>query len=176
MPVVDRDLASRLGERILLLDGAMATMIQRLGLGEADFRGARFADHPRELAGNNDLLVLSRPDVIRDVHEAYLAAGSDIIETNTFNATRISQAEYGLEALAPELNRAAARIAREAADAWSARTPERPRFVAGAIGPLNKTLSLSPRVEDPAFRAVSFAEVRDAYAEQVRALLEGGVD
>jgi 5-methyltetrahydrofolate--homocysteine methyltransferase len=168
-------LEALLRERILLLDGAMGTMVQRHGLTEADFRGERFRDHPRDLQGDNDLLVLTRPDVIRGIHEAYLAAGSDCIETNTFNATRISQADYGLEAVCYELNVAAARLAREAADAASARTPERPRFVLGALGPLNKTLSLSPDVNDPAFRALSFAEARDAYAEQVRGLVDGGV-
>ena len=168
-------LADELRQRILLLDGAMGTMVQRHGLDEADFRGERFRDHPRDLQGDNDLLVLTRPDVIRGIHEAYLAAGSDCIETNTFNATSISQTDYGLEAIAYELNAAAARLAREAADAWSARTPDRPRFVLGAIGPLNKTLSLSPDVNDPSFRALTFAEARDAYAEQVRGLVDGGV-
>ena len=167
---------SLLRERILLLDGAMGTLVQAHGLGEGDFRGARFADHPSDLKGNNDLLVLTRPDVIEGIHDAYLAAGSDVIETSTFNATAISQADYGLSSICPELNREAARLARRAADAWSARTPERPRFVAGAIGPLNKTLSLSPDVNDPSFRAVGFEAVRDAYAEQVRGLVQGGVD
>jgi 5-methyltetrahydrofolate--homocysteine methyltransferase len=169
-------LEALLRERILLLDGAMGTMIQGYGLGEADYRGERFADHPRDLKGDNELLVLTRPDVIAEIHDAFLAAGSDLIETNSFSSTRISQADYGLEALAYELNREAARLARRAADGWSARTPERPRFVAGAIGPMNKTLSLSPDVNDPTFRAVSFDEVRDAYAEQVRGLVDGGVD
>jgi len=169
-------LESLLRERILLLDGAMGTQVQARGLGEADFRGARFADHPSDLKGNNDLLVLTRPDVIQGIHEAYLAAGSDLVETSTFNATAISQADYGLESVCYELNLEAARLARRAADAWSARTPDRPRFVAGALGPLNKTLSLSPDVNDPSFRAVGFDQVRDAYAEQVRGLVEGGVD
>ena len=169
-------LASLLRQRIVLLDGGMGTMVQRHGLAEADFRGARFADHPCDLQGNNDLLVLTRPDVIRGIHDAYLAAGSDCIETNTFNAQRISQADYQLESICYELNVAAARVAREAADAWTARTPDQPRFVLGAIGPLNKTLSLSPDVNDPAFRALTFAEARDAYAEQVRGLVDGGVD
>jgi len=168
-------LEALLRQRILLLDGAMGTMVQRHGLTEADFRGERFRDHPRDLQGDNDLLVLTRPDVIRGIHEAYLAAGSDCIETNTFNATSISQADYALEAICYELNVAAARLARAATDAWSARTPERPRFALGAIGPLNKTLSLSPDVNDPSFRALSFAEARDAYAEQVRGLVDGGV-
>ena len=169
-------LEAALRDRILLFDGAMGTMIQRHELGEADFRGERFRDHPCDLQGDNDLLVLTRPDVIRGIHEAYLEAGSDLIETNTFNATALSQADYQLEPLCHELNVAAARLAREAADAWTARTPERPRFVLGAIGPLSKTLSLSPDVNEPAFRAVTFEQVRDAYLEQVRGLVEGGVD
>ena len=169
-------LESALRDRILLFDGAMGTMIQRHELGEADFRGERFRDHPCDLQGDNDLLVLTRPDVIRGIHEAYLEAGSDLIETNTFNATALSQADYQLEPLCTELNVAAARLAREAADAWTARTPERPRFVLGAIGPLSKTLSLSPDVNEPAFRAVTFEQVRDAYLEQVRGLVDGGVD
>ena len=163
-------------ERILVLDGAMGTMIQRYQLGEADFRGDRFRDHPKELRGNNDLLILTRPDVIREIHDAYLAAGADLIETNTFSSTAIAQADYGLEAIVYELNVAGARIARAATDAATARTPERPRFVAGAIGPTNRTLSISPDVNDPTFRAVTFDQVRDAYAEQVRGLLDGGVD
>ncbi len=169
-------LAALLAERILVLDGAMGTMIQRRGLSEADFRGERFARHPHDLKGDNDVLVLTRPDVVTAIHDAYLAAGADVIETNTFNATAIAQADYGLEALVHELNVAATRLARAAADAWTARTPEKPRFVAGAIGPTNKTLSISPDVNDPTFRAVTFDQVRAAYAEQVRGLLEGGCD
>jgi 5-methyltetrahydrofolate--homocysteine methyltransferase len=169
-------LEALLRERILLLDGAMGTMVQRHALSETDFRGDRFRDHPRDLQGDNDLLVLTRPDVIHGIHDAYLAAGSDCIETNTFNATRIAQADYALEPICYELNVAAARLARAATDAWTARTPDRPRFALGAIGPLNKTLSLSPDVNDPSFRALSFAEARDAYAEQVRGLVDGGVD
>jgi len=168
-----RDLLER---RILLLDGAMGTMIQRRRLDEAAFRGERFRDHPRDLRGDNDLLVLTQPAVIAEIHAAYLEAGSDIIETNTFNATRIAQADYGLEDVVPELNRAAAQLARAAADRFTEQAPSRPRFVAGALGPLNKSLSMSPDVSDPGYRAVTFAEVREAYAEQVRALLEGGVD
>jgi 5-methyltetrahydrofolate--homocysteine methyltransferase len=169
-------LPALLRERILLLDGAMGTMIQRYGLAEADFRGTRFADHGRDLKGDNEILVLTRPDVIREVHEAYLAAGADVIETNTFSSNAISQADYGLEALSYELNVAAARLAREAADAWTARDAARPRFVAGAVGPTNRTLSVSPDVNDPAFRAVTFDQIRDAYHEQLRGLLDGGVD
>ncbi len=167
-------LSALLARRILVLDGAMGTMVQRRGLQEADFRGARFANHPRDLKGDNDLLVLTRPDVVREIHREYLEAGADIIETCTFNGTAIAQADYGLEAVVREMNVAAARLAREEADAWSARTPERRRFVAGAIGPTNKTLSISPDVNDPAFRSVTFDDVREAYAEQVRGLIEGG--
>jgi 5-methyltetrahydrofolate--homocysteine methyltransferase len=162
--------------RILLLDGAMGTMIQRHRLDEANFRGERFRDHPKDLLGDNDLLVLTRPDVIAAVHAAYLEAGSDIIETNTFNATRIAQADYGLEAVVAELNREAARLAKSVAAQFIERDPSRPRFVAGALGPLNKSLSMSPDVNDPGYRAVTYGEVRAAYAEQIRALLEGGVD
>src|SRR5512137_3100696 len=167
-------LASLLDRRILVLDGAMGTMVQRRRLSEADFRGTRFAGHPRDLKGDNDVLVLTRPDVISAIHDEYLAAGADIIETCTFNATAIAQADYGLEPLVREMNAAAARLARQAADAWTARTPQRPRFVAGAVGPTNRTLSISPDVNDPAFRSVTFDEVREAYAEQVRGLIEGG--
>ena len=162
--------------RILILDGAMGTMIQRRGLVEADYRGERFRDHPSDLRGNNDLLVLTRPDVIREIHEAYLAAGADLIETDTFNAQRVSQADYRLEAHCYELNLAAARLAREAADAWSERTPEKPRFVAGSIGPTNRTLSISPDVNDASYRNLTFDALREAYTEQVRGLADGGVD
>jgi 5-methyltetrahydrofolate--homocysteine methyltransferase len=165
-----------LKQRILVLDGAMGTMIQRRSLTEADFRGERFRAHKKDLRGNNDLLNLTCPDVIREIHAQYLEAGADILETNTFNSTSISQADYGLESIVAELNLAGARIAREAADACSARTPARPRFVAGVLGPMNRTLSLSPDVNDPGFRAVTFDQVKDAYAVAVRALLEGGVD
>ena len=170
------DIRALLKERILLLDGAMGTMIQRLGLEEDDYRGQRFADHASSLKGNNDLLVLTRPEAIKDIHAAYFAAGSDIVETNTFSATRIAQADYGLEHVARELNVAAARVARQAADDAMNADPGRPRFVAGAIGPTNRTLSISPDVNDPGFRAVTFAEVRDAYKEQILGLVEGGVD
>ena len=161
-----------LDQRIAFFDGAMGTMIQRAGLKEEDFRGDRFADHPSSLQGNNDLLVLTRPDVIREIHEAYLQAGADIIETNTFNANAFSQADYGLQSAVYELNVAAARLAKEATASHS----RRPSFVAGAIGPLNKTLSLSPDVDDPGFRALTFDQAREAYAEQVRGLIEGGSD
>jgi 5-methyltetrahydrofolate--homocysteine methyltransferase len=165
-----------LRERILVLDGAMGSLIQQRGLDEADFRGERFADHPSDLKGNNELLVLTRPDVISEIHHAYLEAGADLIETDTFGATCIAQADYGTEAHCRELNAAAAHLAREAADAWSAKTPDRPRFVAGALGPTNKTLSISPDVNDPAFRDVGWQELHAAYAEQVHGLLDGGVD
>ncbi len=169
-------LAALLRERILVLDGAMGTMVQRHDLGEADYRGARFAGHPSDLKGNNDLLVFTRPDVIEGIHDAYLAAGADLIETSTFSAQRISQADYGLEAICYELNLEAARIARRVADRWTQRSPDKPRFVLGALGPTTRTLSLSPDVNDPSFRAVSFEAVRDAYAEQTRGLVDGGVD
>ncbi|MBP7778440.1 MAG: methionine synthase [Acidobacteria bacterium] len=162
--------------RILILDGAMGTMIQRRALTPADFRGPRFADHPHDLTGNNDLLVLTRPDVIADIHGEYLAAGADIIETNTFSSTAIAQADYGLEALAYELNVEAARLAKSVAEQWSRKTPDRPRVVAGSVGPTNKALSLSPKVDDPAFRSASFDDVRLAYRDQVRGLLDGGSD
>ncbi len=169
-------LDAALGDRILILDGAMGTAVQRYGLGEADFRGARFADHPRDLKGDTDLLVLTRPDIIGAIHDAYLEAGADIIETNTFSGTSIAQSDYGLEPIVPELNREAARLARAAADRWTERTPDRPRYVAGAIGPTNRTLSISPDVNDQTFRASTFDAMRDAYVEQARALIQGGVD
>ena len=165
-----------LAKRILILDGAMGTMIQRRQLTEADFRGDRFKDHPHDLKGDNDLLVLTRPDVIAEIHRQYLEAGSDIIETNTFNGTSIAQADYGLEALVYEVNLTASRLARQAADEWSAKTPDRPRFVAGAIGPTNRTLSISPDVNNPAFRAITFDELREAYTDQIRGMIDGGCD
>ncbi|RME71402.1 MAG: methionine synthase [Planctomycetota bacterium] len=165
-----------LAERILVFDGAMGTMIQRLGLGEADFRGRRFADHPRPLTGANDVLCLTRPDAIAAIHRAYLEAGADIITTNTFNATALSLADYGLEAHVREINREAARTARAEADRMQARTPDRPRFVAGSLGPTSKTASISPDVEDPGYRAVDFDTLVHAYAEACRGLIEGGVD
>ncbi|MCB1325701.1 MAG: methionine synthase [Spirochaetales bacterium] len=171
------DIKKELETRILVLDGAMGTMIQEHRLTELDFRGERFGDIKQELKGNNDILCLTQPDIIRDIHRAYYAAGSDIVETNTFSSTSIAQADYQLSSeLVYELNVAAARLAREAADEYSELQPEKPRFVAGAIGPLNKTLSLSPDVNDPGFRAVSFDEVVSAYADQIRGLVDGGVD
>ena len=165
-----------LARRILVLDGAMGTMIQRRGLTEADFRGDRFRDHHHDLQGDNDLLVLTRPDVIERIHHDYLEAGSDIIETNTFNGTSVSQSDYGLESIVYELNLDAARIAKRAAADWTVRTPDRPRFVAGAMGPTNRTLSISPEVNDPAARAITFDALREAYVEQARGLLDGGAD
>lgn len=173
---VRSQLTQALAGRILLVDGAMGTMIQRRGLSEADFRGNRFREHDRDLKGDNDLLVLTRPDVIENIHHEYLEAGSDIIETNTFNGTSVSQADYGLEAIVYELNVEAARLAKRASTVWTNRTPDRPRFVAGAIGPTNRTLSISPDVNDPAARPITFDALRDAYAEQARGLLDGGVD
>jgi len=167
-------LQAALEQRILVLDGAMGTMIQRHKLEEADYRGARFADWAHDLKGNNDLLVLTQPDIIRDIHRQYLEAGADLIETNTFNAQTISLADYHMESLAHEMNVAAARLAREAADAVG--TPARPRFVAGAIGPTNRTASISPDVNDPGKRNVSYQQLVTAYLEQVRGLAEGGVD
>jgi 5-methyltetrahydrofolate--homocysteine methyltransferase len=165
-----------LQRRILVLDGATGTLIQRYGLSEADFRGERFRDHPCDVRGDNDLLCLTRPDVVRAVHDAYLAAGADIITTDTFAATRIAQADYGLEDVAYEIHVEAARIARAAADASEALEPGRPRFVAGSLGPTNKTASISADVADPASRSVSFEELAAAYAEAAHGLLVGGVD
>jgi 5-methyltetrahydrofolate--homocysteine methyltransferase len=163
-----------LRQRIVVLDGAMGTQIQRLGFSEAEFRGERFRDHPKDLRGNNELLQLTQPAALAEIHRAYLVAGSDIIETNTFGATRIAQEDYGLGDLAREMNVAAARIARAAADAFS--TPDKPRFVAGAIGPTPRTASISPDVNDPGARNVNFDELREAYHEQACGLLEGGAD
>ena len=169
-------LAALMGERILVLDGAMGTMIQRERLDEAQFRGERFRDWPRDLKGNNDLLALTQPDLIRRIHEQYLEAGADIIETNTFNSTAISMADYGMETQVAELNLAAARLAVAAARACEAKDPSRPRFVAGVLGPTTKTASLSPDVNDPGFRAISFDQLAAAYGEAAEALAEGGVD
>ncbi len=174
------DVAQRLGEllegRVLLLDGAMGTMIQGYDLDEVDFRGERFADHDRLVKGNNDLLSITKPEVITDIHERFLEAGADLIETNTFGATAVAQADYGLEGLAYDMNLCAARIASAAAEHWTGRTPDKPRFVVGALGPTSKTLSLSPKVNDPGFRSLSFDQMKAAYAEQVHGLLDGGVD
>ncbi|OPZ09736.1 MAG: Methionine synthase [candidate division BRC1 bacterium ADurb.BinA292] len=170
-------IGEHLARRILILDGAMGTMIQGFGLAEADFRNdPRLTDLPRDLKGNNELLCLTRPDVIEKIHADFLDAGADIIETNTFNANAVSQADYGTVHLVREINLAAARLARAAADRQSAATPDRPRFVAGAIGPTNRTASMSPDVNDPGYRAITFDDLVEAYAEQARALIEGGVD
>lgn len=162
--------------RILVLDGAMGTMIQDRRLSEADYRGARFADWGQDVKGNNDLLSLTQPAIIREIHEEFLAAGADILETNTFNSTAPSQADYGMEALVPELNFEGARLAREAADVWTEKTPDRPRFVAGALGPTSRTASISPDVENPGYRNVTFDQLREAYREAARGLIEGGAD
>ena len=165
-----------LARRILILDGAMGTMIQRRNLGEAGFRGDRFVNHPTDLKGNNDLLVLTQPEVISAIHAEYLEAGADIIETNTFNGTAVAQTDYGLQSIVYELNREAARLAKRAATAFTRRTPRQPRFVAGAIGPTNKPLSISPDVNDPTARSITFDAVRDAYTAQARGLIDGGCD
>ncbi len=170
------DIRTLLPKRILVLDGAMGTMLQRYKLSEEDFRGERFREHPKDLKGNNDLLSLTRPGIIKEIHEAYLDAGADIIETNTFNGTSISQSDYGTENLAYEINKASAEIAMLAALAFSEKEPDKPRYVAGAMGPTNRTASLSPDVNNPGFRAISFDELYDAYYEQARGLIDGGAD
>lgn len=163
-------------ERILILDGSWGVMIQKRGLAEADYRGDRFVDHPVQLKGNNDLLCVTRPDIIADLHDQYYAAGADISETNTFSATSIAQADYEMQSAVRDINLAGARIAREVADRWTAKEPHKPRYVAGSIGPLNRMLSMSSDVNDPGARLVTFDEVYAAYREQVLALHEGGVD
>ena len=175
-PACSSPLPGLLRQRLLVLDGAMGTMIQRYPLEEEDFRGARFADHPRPLRGNNDLLSLTRPDIIRAIHAEYFAAGADMVETNTFSGTTIAQADYALEHVVYELNYESARLAREVADEFTAQNPAQPRFVAGAIGPTNRTASLSPDVNRPGYRAVTFDELAKAYLEQTRGLVDGGVD
>ncbi|MDZ7764916.1 MAG: homocysteine S-methyltransferase family protein [Melioribacteraceae bacterium] len=173
--IIDK-LKSILSERILVLDGAMGTMIQRYKLSDADYRGERFKDHPDELKGNNDILCLTQPQIIKEIHRKYLEAGADIIETNTFNATSISQADYKTEEIVYELNKAAASLAKEAAEEFTKKDSDKPRFVAGAIGPMNKTLSLSPNVNDPGYRAVTFDQVYQSYKEAAKGLLDGGAD
>ena len=163
-------------KRILVLDGAMGTMLQRFDFDENDFRGSRFKDWPTSLKGNNDLLSLTQPDAIATVHRSYFEAGADIVETNTFSGTTIAMADYAMEELVTELNYESAKIAREVADVFTEKEPEKPRFVAGAIGPTNKTASMSPDVNDPGFRAITFQELRKAYKQQAEALLDGGVD
>lgn len=171
-----KQLERLVNERVLVLDGAMGTMIQRYGLTEADFRGERFKDIPGQMKGNNDLLCLTRPDVIEEIHRKYLEAGADIIETNTFNATAVSMADYHVQEFCREINLAAAKLARKLADEYTLMNPAKPRFVAGSVGPTNKTCSMSPDVNNPAFRALTFDGLKDAYCEQMEALLEGGVD
>ena len=165
-----------LQERILVLDGAMGTMLQAYKFTESDFRGERFKDYPTSLQGNNDLLSITQPHAIKEIHAKYFEAGADIVETNTFSGTTIAMADYHMEDLVYELNYQSAKIAREVADEFTAKEPHKPRFVAGSIGPTNKTASMSPDVNDPGFRAVTFNDLRIAYKQQVEALLDGGVD
>jgi 5-methyltetrahydrofolate--homocysteine methyltransferase len=169
------ELTQLLRTRILILDGAMGTMIQACRLTERDFRGP-FHDHSHDLVGDNDILSLTRPDTVRSIHDAYFEAGADIVETNTFSATRIAQADYRMQDQAREINASAARIARTSADRWTARTPERPRFVAGALGPTNRTASISPEVNDPGARNVTYDELSAAYSEATDGLIDGGAD
>ena len=170
------DIRDVLKERILILDGAMGTMIQQYKLTEEDYRGEKFRDHPSDLKGNNDLLSLTRPDIIKEIHRQYFAAGADIAETNTFSGTWIAQADYGLEKAVYDINFQSAKLAKEAALEFTEKEPNKPRFVAGSIGPTNRTASISPDVNDPGFRGISFDELVDAYTEQTNALIDGGVD
>ncbi|MDU4435173.1 MAG: homocysteine S-methyltransferase family protein, partial [Pluralibacter gergoviae] len=169
-------LKQQLNDRILVLDGGMGTMIQSHRLSEAQFRGDRFSDWPCDLKGNNDLLVLTQPDIIAAIHNAYFEAGADIVETNTFNSTTIAMADYQMESLSAEINYAAAKLARACADAWTAKDPHKPRYVAGVLGPTNRTASISPDVNDPAFRNITFDQLVAAYRESTKALVEGGAD
>jgi 5-methyltetrahydrofolate--homocysteine methyltransferase len=170
------NLKSILEDRILVLDGAMGTMLQNYAFQEKDFRGKRFADFPVSLQGNNDLLSLTQPQAIKEIHAKYFEAGADIVETNTFSSTSIAMADYQMEDLVYELNYESAKLAKEVADSFTVKEPQKPRFVAGSIGPTNKTASLSPDVNDPGFRAITFDQLVDAYSEQTEALLDGGVD
>ncbi len=170
------DIRKKLEERVLILDGAMGTMIQRYKLQEDDFRGDRFKDSKVDLKGNNDLLSITRPEIIQEIHEQYLAAGADIVETNTFSGTTIAQADYQLEDAVYDINFESAKLARKACDKFTAKNPDKPRYVAGAMGPTNKTASMSPNVSDPGYRAVTFDELAIAYKEQARGLIEGGSD
>ena len=170
------DIKEVLKKRILVLDGAMGTMIQQYKLTEDDFRGERFKNHSKPLKGNNDLLALSRPDVLKAIHAKYFEAGADIAETNTFSGTTIAQADYGLEDAVYDINFYSAKVAREVADEFTQKEPHKPRFVAGSMGPTNRTASMSPDVNDPAFRAISFDELKIAYKEQAKGLIDGGVD
>ncbi len=169
-------LKKQLEKRILVLDGAMGTMIQGYKLDEEDYRGERFADHDCDLKGNNDLLSLTRPEIIKEIYQSYLDAGADILETNTFNATTIAMADYEMEHLVPEINRESARLAREVADAATTQNPDKPRFVAGVLGPTNRTASISPDVNNPGYRNTSFEALAVAYKEAALALIEGGSD
>jgi 5-methyltetrahydrofolate--homocysteine methyltransferase len=173
---IKEQLEKILAQRIMILDGAMGTMIQAYKFSEEDYRGERFKDYEILLKGNNDLLTLTQPEAIKEIHRKYLAAGADIIETNTFSGTTIAMADYGMEDLVYELNFESARLAKEAADEFTAKEPHKPRFVAGSMGPTNKTASMSPDVNDPGFRAVTFDELRAAYKQQAEALLDGGAD
>jgi 5-methyltetrahydrofolate--homocysteine methyltransferase len=173
---VRQQLEALLARRLVIIDGSMGVFIQRQGLQEADYRGESFRDHPQDLKGDSDVLCLTRPDIISGIHHAYLEAGADIVSTNSFTATSISQADYGLEGVVYEMNVAAARLAKEACAAWAAKTPNQARYVAGSLGPTNRTLSLSPDVNDPAFRTHTFDQIRDSYAEQARGLIDGGAD
>ncbi|MCL2877013.1 MAG: homocysteine S-methyltransferase family protein, partial [Betaproteobacteria bacterium] len=170
------ELRQLLTRRILVLDGAMGTMVQRHGLTEADYRSERFQGHPKEIKGNNDVLVLTKPEVIGGIHRAYLEAGADIVETCSFNATRVSQADYSLSDIAYELNVASARLARGLCDEFTMRTPDRPRFCAGVLGPTSRTLSISPDVNDPGFRNIEFDALADDYFDAARGLMDGGAD
>ncbi len=170
------DIRNILKDRILVLDGAMGTMIQKHKLEEEDFRGERFKNHQKPLKGNNDLLSITRPDIIKDIHRQYFKAGADIVETNTFSGTSVAQADYNLQEAVYDINYESAKIAREVADEITAQEPDKPRFVAGSIGPTNRTASISPDVNNPGFRAITFDELRIAYAEQVGALIDGGAD
>jgi 5-methyltetrahydrofolate--homocysteine methyltransferase len=165
-----------LKSRILVLDGAMGTMIQRHRFSEEDYRGARFSDYPSPLQGNNDLLTLTQPEAILEIHRQYFEAGADIAETNTFSSTSVAMADYDMQDLVYELNVEAAKLAKQAADEYTAKTPEKPRYVAGSMGPTNKTASMSPDVNDPGYRAISFDELKTAYYEQIRGLVDGGAD
>lgn len=176
MNTVEQQLRTLLDKQILIIDGAMGTMIQRYKLQEADYRGERFKDWHMDIKGNNDLLCITQPHIIKEIHKEYLAAGANILETNTFNAQAVSMADYDMQSVAYEINVAAAKVAREAVDEFKAEHPETNAFVAGAIGPMNKTLSLSPDVNNPGYRAITFDEVVAAYYEQIAALVEGGVD
>ena len=176
MSIEKKDIRELVKERILVLDGAMGTMIQRHKLEEEDFRKGWFENHSKSLKGNNDLLSLTRPDIIKEIHRAYFEAGADIAETNTFSGTTIAQADYDLEGAVYDINYHSAKIAKEAADEFTAKEPHKPRYVAGSIGPTNRTASISPDVNDPAYRAITFDELVEAYSQQVKALIDGGVD